>query len=483
MSVADLIGAQSTDVVTIVEIYMPARGAVTSELYWYIADQPYRTRSTDTPADMSFTPCLASVPRYSVSLSEPGAPRASVSFGSIELSTPFVSHIFTISAAVNFDLDNDVRSNVWPGAQVTVKQTGPRKKYAYSEAVTIFSGVVESIGSDDSDVTQINVTSAGNQGLDHTLTGPRVYGRVLNFTPRLDDFATLEYGVNNDDAIEAINAVYDSAVALATPADYSPVLASGQLTLTSQPDFLTVDVDGGKLDGTWAESTQDIVELMLDQAGSTLTLSSDWDILTDRIGYALQTDEIKTIPEILDELARSHLAFWWVDDSGELTFRDWVNSDSEAAYYDQNQVFSYSWSHLDRSYTPGTFSSFYGRNWSPGSPVAAGAATAQAEFAGREYLTGLGGVTGGTNGSNEVQAPPNFTLFAASVTNRRWFQLFPNLSRLYSVTVPLDSPRQLADQIGFWTTEGDKSGFCMGREITLDGAGSPIQTLTILVAP
>ncbi len=480
MSLTTELAKMSQNLGIVMEIVNPTTQSG-DQITWYCADTAYRTRSTDDPADVNFTPCIESIPRHSIQLREPGNPRASVGFGTVRLSTAVLSYRNN-NGGYTYGT-SDIRTAIYPGATVTVKWVGKRKYYAYSEAITIFTAVLEGVESDEDDGAILRLTSGGNQKLDHYLTGLRVYGRVLNVTPTLTDFATLTYSLNGGAAVEAINGVYDRAVELdyPSPAEYTPNLASGTLALTAEPEQLTVDVDGGKLSGVWAESTKDIVELILDQFGINITLSSDWNLSTNRIGYALEGT--KRLTDVLDELAATHLGFWYLDDSGELTMKKWDNGDVSASIsYDQDHVFAYRWAQQDKAYLPSTYTLYYGKNWTPGQAPAAGADSTQAEFAAGEYENSVSSSTSGSTGSNEIAAPPQKTLFAANPSGQiaLWATLFAFRSRRYTVTVPLDSPRQLGDQIQFWTEEGDKVGFCMGRTITI-GESVPVQTLELLV--
>lgn len=451
---------------------------------FYMSDKPYFTESSDSIGAIPFTPCIESDLRYGSTVSNIFGTRASRNYGTISLSTPEVFAVTTVSGTPQYGV-KDVRSSISNDAidvasTVTVKLAGPRSLFTYAEAITLFTAKVDNVSYSSGGGVSISISSIIDSVYDKSLsTCSGTYGTVLNMKPELVDFATLKYSVN-DGEIEAINGVFDRAVALTLTTDYTVDLSAGTITLVNTPDDLTVDVSGSKESGVFARTTQEVVDRIIDQVSLNITTSSDWDVDTDDIGYIVENPGDITLDVVLDELAAGHLGFWFVNRSNEITMLKWDSSGINSYTYDETQVMDYSWEYNSETYRS-TSASTYDRNWHSGGSPAAGADPTRADFHTSEFGgIKVSAVSDGVNNSSTIEAPTVHTYFAQfSGSPAKHYVVAPFRSRVYEVEVPAYDILDIGDSVTFPTDEGDVTGLVIGITTTL-GKGYPTNKLKVL---
>jgi hypothetical protein len=224
------------------------------------------------------------------------------------------------------------------GRSVVVKIGGETDVYA--DFTTIFTGTADSIEFDDTTVsvrlrdkqllfeTPVQGTlyagSGGTEGGDDLKGKPKplTFGKVFNITPVRVDVANAIYQVH-DGQIEAIDAVYDNGVVVAT-ADYTNDLTNGRFTLDSvSTGQITADVQGAKPSGSYKSTADQIIRLLVTTYGG-LTDPGDLDTASFT---ALNTansnvvgayiDKSTKMQAILDAIANSVGAFYGFKRDGD----------------------------------------------------------------------------------------------------------------------------------------------------------------------
>jgi hypothetical protein len=204
---------------------------------------------------------------------------------------------------------------------------------AYSDFTTIFTGTADSINFDETLIsvllkdkqllfeTPVQGTlyagSGGTEGGDDLKGKPKplTFGKVNNITPVRVDVANAIYQVH-DGQIEAIDAVYDNGVLVAT-ADYTNDLTNGRFTLDSvSTGTITADVQGAKPSGSYKSTADQIIRLLVTTYGG-LTDPGDLDTASftalntaNSSVVGLYVSSAAKMQTILDAIANSVSAFY-----------------------------------------------------------------------------------------------------------------------------------------------------------------------------
>jgi hypothetical protein len=211
---------------------------------------------------------------------------------------------------------------------------------AYSDYTTIFTGTADSIEFDDRTVsvrlrdkqllfeTPVQGTlyagSGGTEGGDDLKGKPKplTFGKVNNITPVRVDVANAIYQVH-DGQIEAVDAVYDNGVVVAT-ADYTNDLTNGRFTLDSvSTGTITADVQGAKPSGSYKSTADQIIRLLVTTYGG-LTDPGDLDTASftalntaNSNAVGLYVDRSTKMQRLLDAIANSVGAFYGFKRDGD----------------------------------------------------------------------------------------------------------------------------------------------------------------------
>jgi hypothetical protein len=204
---------------------------------------------------------------------------------------------------------------------------------AYSDFTTIFTGTADSINFDETLIsvllkdkqllfeTPVQGTlyagSGGTEGGDDLKGKPKplTFGKVNNITPVRVDVANAIYQVH-DGQIEAIDAVYDNGVVVAT-ADYTNDLTNGRFTLDSvSTGTITADVQGAKPSGSYKSTADQIIRLLVTTYGG-LTDPGDLDTASftalntaNSSVVGIYVSSATAMQTILDAIANSVSAFY-----------------------------------------------------------------------------------------------------------------------------------------------------------------------------
>lgn len=209
---------------------------VSTETPRYLSTVAYTTLPTDTPANLGYTPVVASGVSFSERLSLEG--KASLSYGDIEIHNEDGS----------FD---SWLEDVWVNRAITISVgdiTWPRSQF-----VTLFSGVVASFESRSSGRlniilrdkmerlnTPVSEAELGGTSENKDRLIPVTLGEVHNVSPLLVDAANHVYQVNNGQC-EGIIEVRDNGVPVSTTSN----LFAGTFTLLASPaGTITASVQG-----------------------------------------------------------------------------------------------------------------------------------------------------------------------------------------------------------------------------------------------
>ena len=211
---------------------------------------------------------------------------------------------------------------------------------AYSDFTTIFTGTADSIEFDDALIsvrlkdkqllfqTPVQGTlyagSGGTEGGDDLKGKPKplTFGKVNNITPVRVDVANAIYQVH-DGQIEAIDAVYDNGVLVAT-ADYTNDLTNGRFTLDSvSTGTITADVQGAKPSGSYKSTADQIIRLLVTTYGG-LTDPGDLDTASftalntaNSNVVGIYVNSSTTMQALLDAIANSVGAFYGFKRDGD----------------------------------------------------------------------------------------------------------------------------------------------------------------------
>lgn len=239
------------------------------EVTRYLSNVGYVTGATDSPANTTYTPCIAG--GVSVSETLPINGKASMSWGDIEIS--------------NLDGRRDAwLDDVWSGRPIKILVGDVR--WPRADFRLVFSGVVEDItarGPDNLNLllrdkgqrlnTSLTEATLDNSTLKTDKLRPLCFGEVHNITPVLVDEGTLTYMVH-DGPIEGIIEVRDNGI----PVSYGVNLAQGTFALSATPvGTVTASVQGAKPGGTYLNTVGPLVKHIAKTYGATPLAAEDVD--------------------------------------------------------------------------------------------------------------------------------------------------------------------------------------------------------------
>lgn len=240
------------------------------EVTRYLSNVGYVTLPGDTPASVTYEPCV--IGGVNVSQSLPLSGRANVGWGDIEIG--------------NHDGGRDGwLDDIWSGRPVRILVGDVR--WPRADFRLVFSGVVEDVTSRNANTlnlllrdksqqlnTALTESMISNESLTKDTLKPLCFGEVHNATPVLVDPGLLTYMVH-DGPIERIIEVRDNGI----PVDFGVNLAEGTFSLTASPvGTITASVQGAKFDGVYTDRIAPLIRNIATRYGTTPLTSSEVDV-------------------------------------------------------------------------------------------------------------------------------------------------------------------------------------------------------------
>lgn len=244
----------------------------------YLSNRPFKSASTDTPANTVYEPIVIGSSVRTVERISVIDQSASISFGDIEM----VNNDGSIDSWLN---------DIWSNRSVKVLLGDVRWERADFEV--IFNGITEDIGSRSRDTlnlkirdklqrlnTPVTETTLGGATNNKNQLIPLTFGECHNVSPLLTNPATLEYQVHGGQ-MERLIEVRDNGV----PVTATPNLTTGKFTLAVQPfGRITASVQGDKPSATWNNTAKKIVERLVTGYGETTNRFVSGDLDTSSLG-------------------------------------------------------------------------------------------------------------------------------------------------------------------------------------------------------
>lgn len=472
---------------------------------YYLSDAPYATEPSDTPSSIVFSPIIGApgLPELKRTLSDPFDGVAATSFGTVTLVDALAAFNFDTGvlavdgAGTLLDVDGtgtalDLGSGsglsemvLKRGAGVVVKIAGPRRLYAYTDALVLFKGTIARLGGDTDGNVTVEITDSSERIKAAVVpvgtAAPLTFGRCRNVTPFVVDPNTLTYAVH-DGQINAILDVYDQGEALDRVSGYTVDLTTGQFALTAQPEGqVTVDVEGAVVNEKWLSSTADIIAELIRRAGVTLTQSY---LLDDGI-IGLFLNQSVTLGDQMTSLCRGAAGYWLINALGEFEAAPFPMPGTRGPTYDESVILAadspVTFIDDDRLHKSIAYS--YRKNWSQ-LQAREGATADQAAFCNVQFLTG----------SADVAFPDSEYLYTDSDQLETFFDGEPSaqnaanhLLKIFNVPrqilsqVPLvySTLRSLGDAITIYFNAKAYPGVILGLGDVFDG-GYPLQHVDVL---
>lgn len=317
----------------ILEPYDPNIGGTIAH---YFSDDGFVTAPSDSPSDTYFEPRLISALNFERQL-----------FASGRLSGRSVPGAGTLLLNNADGALDPMTELAFDSRRVRVLLGGDG--FGFADFGTIFDGTADAVEFDDATVTirlrdqqsrfEIGIdrgTFGGTGGLDgrsglKDREKPLTFGRAYRVPAVLVDPSTLTYQVH-DGAIEDVDAVYDSGLALTkvggspSAGQFSVDTANGHFTLgASAAGTVTADVRGDKTGGVYVETVAGLIRrLVTTRAGAQTApaIYTDGFMAFDAAHSAvvgIWVREGRTMGEVLDALADSLGAHYGFDRSGQMT--------------------------------------------------------------------------------------------------------------------------------------------------------------------
>ena len=284
-----------------------------------IADNAYRTESTDDPVSKVFRPIIVDVPRLSRAMRGDWGGGISGSWGPLKTATKMAGAINLATAAIR-------------GKKIEIQMTGPRLVVPYADAATVLSGYIDSRAGDVGGGITINlrdrrhlldaITLPPNR-FDSAVEGvnfpasndgkkkPLVLGKAMGVESPVLDHTTHKRLVSDPvfGVINNVTAVYNNGVSVSFTSD----LVNNTYTPTVNPlssEVITADIEGIKDSaGTFMTTLEQFIKWLL-LTFSTYDLA-DIDIAGFPADDAyLVLDSDKSLTAILDELTKSVIGIW-----------------------------------------------------------------------------------------------------------------------------------------------------------------------------
>ncbi|MCW5597732.1 MAG: hypothetical protein KIT80_23320 [Chitinophagaceae bacterium] len=247
-----------------------------SEVNRFLSSRPFKSASTDIPANTVYSPIVVGSSVRTVERLEITSNAASISFGDIEMD----NHDGSIDSWL---------SDIWSNRAIRVYLGDVR--WSRAEFQPVFDGVVEDIGSRSRTTLNLKlrdklqrlntpvteVTLGGSTNNKNQLL-PLLFGECHNITPLLTNPATLEYQVHNG-IIERIVEIRDNGV----PVSGVATLSTGKFTLPPNgypAGKITCTAQGDKPSGTWNNTAKKIIERLVTAYGEPNTRFTSGDLDT-----------------------------------------------------------------------------------------------------------------------------------------------------------------------------------------------------------
>lgn len=245
-----------------------------SEVNRFLSSRPFKSASTDIPANTVYNPIVIGSSVRTVERLEITSNAASISFGDIEMD----NHDGSIDSWL---------SDIWSNRAIRVYLGDVR--WTRAEFQPVFDGVVEDIGSRSRTTLNLKlrdklqrlntpvteVTLGGTTNNKNQLL-PLLFGECHNITPLLTNPATLEYQVHNG-IVERIVEIRDNGV----PVSGVATLSTGKFTLNASPaGKITCTAQGDKPSGTWNNTAKKIIERLVTAYGEPNTRFTTGDLDT-----------------------------------------------------------------------------------------------------------------------------------------------------------------------------------------------------------
>lgn len=440
-----------------------------------ISDAPYATDATDTPANVLYSPIIEGMPEFRRTLNNAFDGGASTSFGTITLTDDEAAYTVTAGG-------QGVAAMTLPrGAEVTILLAAPRDLFPLSDAIVLATGKVNKLGGSSAGQLTIEIIDASQEIRNKPIeidpaVGPQCYGYRRNIEPFLIDTSGPTYAVHTG-AIEDVVAVYDDGVLLTLTTDYTKDNANGQFTLTgSAVGRVTCDVKGAK-PSTWLQSSEDIIDYLLDEAGVT-GITRAIDLPTGLIG--LYIAQSTTLGEVLDEITHGCAGAWWIDRDGDFIAEQYPLPASGTEFDEITLLDEVQWEETDRLYDPIRY--LYRPN-STKYQAKDGATDAQAQYAASDGLTDSLALASPVAEFVYAESPIFATLFDqqadAEGVAERLRTLYGTPRKLIPATVPYTE----ALDIGTATTLAPPSQSFDGAVVAVsdvfDGT-YPVQRITVI---
>ena len=320
---------------------------------FYVSNEAYASKPTDTPPNTPFVPTIK----------DPGS-IASTVFGDgqvIGATKLEVGEIVLSNADGRYDGWLDYG---FDGRPVVIREGNPGAAYPGGFAVS-FVGVTVNISADRNQLrirvkdrqhlfekAVLTTVYAGNNTLPNGVEGnandikgkvkPRVYGQVFNIRPPCVNTSKLTYQVS-DGPVNSFDAVYDKALALTPGADYAD-LATLEAATPSGGTFITCKalglfrLGGAPAGQVTADVTQGassanrtVAQVLKSLALAAGISSGDIDSAAvtalDTLNSAtvgIYLDDETTFLEAMDRVAKSLSVFYGFDSVGKFTMAQWL---------------------------------------------------------------------------------------------------------------------------------------------------------------
>lgn len=238
----------------LVEVAVRVSGVETT---YYLSNRAYNTTGSDTPANISYEPCITGGVSFSAEINIDGDP--SISYGDLVISNKGGSR----------DDWQDPATYVWANRAVQVyigDATWDRATFR-----KIGDGVVRDITVPEAEKLSLNLLDKLqrlNKPMTETLLGgstankdkllPLGFGEFFNATPLCTNPATLEYQVHQA-AIEDVIEVRSNG---GVPVAITKFLSTGKFTLSASPGNtnITCSVQGAKPGGTYSSNISTLIQ-------------------------------------------------------------------------------------------------------------------------------------------------------------------------------------------------------------------------------
>lgn len=440
-----------------------------------LADQPYVTEPSDTPANCPYSAVIASLPELSRKLPDHFSGSASTSFGTLSLASRNGVYTGTVSGYEDMQLPR--------GAIVTLKLAAPRSLFPHSSALTLAVGKVGRIGGKSDGTLTAEITDGSDaikRAVIPVTTKPLAFGKVRNAAPFLTTPASLIYTLH-DGPIQAVDAVYDDGV-LIPGANYTVNLTNATVTLANTPaGQVTVDFQGQKTGGvTYLSNTQQIVGELLSRAGFGALTQTYSSLPTGTIGlYLTQTTDLE---ELLTSLLRGCGGYWFMTSTGDFKAALFpIPGTPGDTYTDDSLLDEVDYAADDRLHSAIRYN--YQRNWTQ-YQSRTGASTTQADFSPRQAYEGSV-VDGAPLAEYIYQTSPILETYFdangdAATAATRYLNIFRQPRWLLeNVNVPFLYTRELGDAVSIQFDGLSFDGVVMGITNVFTG-DYPTQVLEVM---